>query len=121
MNDYNTQKQASSRRKLPILIFFAIILAMEFPIVDIPKIIHVREAQAVVGRPATPGSVAGVHRLTRRRTVRRVAVGTRLTVLPVGYQTVKVKGATYHVHEDVYYCPVLDGDKIVYIVCEPPK
>ena len=35
----------------------------------------VEGAQARVGRPATPGSVAGVARRTTRRTVRRTAVG----------------------------------------------
>ncbi len=34
----------------------------------------VTQAQARVGRPATPGSVAGVARRTTRRTVRRGAI-----------------------------------------------
>jgi hypothetical protein len=33
------------------------------------------KAYAVVGRPATPGSVAGAHRRHSRRAVRRCAVG----------------------------------------------
>ena len=33
------------------------------------------KAFAVVGRPATPGSVAGVHRRVERRGVRRCAAG----------------------------------------------
>jgi hypothetical protein len=33
------------------------------------------KAYAVVGRPATPGSVAGVHRRVERRAVRRCAAG----------------------------------------------
>ena len=33
------------------------------------------KAFAVIGRPATPGSVAGVHRRTERRAVRRCAAG----------------------------------------------
>jgi hypothetical protein len=33
------------------------------------------KAFAVVGRPATPGSVAGVHRRHTRRAVRRCAAG----------------------------------------------
>ena len=47
-----------------------------------PVASFVGEAQAVVGRPATPGSVAGVARRTTRRVVRRSAiyVGT----LPAG-------------------------------------
>jgi len=36
----------------------------------------VTEANAVIGRPATPGSVAGVARRTTRRTVRRNYYGT---------------------------------------------
>lgn len=36
----------------------------------------VSEANAVIGRPATPGSVAGVARRTSRRTVRRHVYGT---------------------------------------------
>jgi hypothetical protein len=32
-------------------------------------------AQAVVGRPLTPGSVAGVHRRHTRRAIRRCAAG----------------------------------------------
>jgi hypothetical protein len=32
-------------------------------------------AQAEIGRPATPGSVAGVHRRVERRAVRRCAAG----------------------------------------------
>ncbi|NOQ81281.1 MAG: hypothetical protein GQ548_01985 [Methylophaga sp.] len=42
----------------------------------------IRSAEAVVGRPGTPGSVAGVRRRTRRRTRRRVAVGTAAVVAP---------------------------------------
>jgi hypothetical protein len=38
-------------------------------------ILSVDRAQAEVGRPATPGSVAGVHRRTERRAVRRCAAG----------------------------------------------
>lgn len=37
--------------------------------------VAVDTAQARIGRPATPGSVAGVARRTTRRAVRRCAVG----------------------------------------------
>jgi hypothetical protein len=37
--------------------------------------LSVETAQARVGRPLTPGSVAGVARRTTRRTVRRAVVG----------------------------------------------
>ena len=42
----------------------------------------VKEAQAVVGRPMTPGSVAGVARRTTRRTIRRSTIYA--TTLPAG-------------------------------------
>jgi hypothetical protein len=35
----------------------------------------VDKAHAVIGRPLTPGSAAGVHRRVERRTVRRCAAG----------------------------------------------
>ncbi len=35
----------------------------------------VDSAQAVIGRPLTPGSVAGVHRRHERRAIRRCAAG----------------------------------------------
>jgi len=38
-------------------------------------VLSVDQAQARVGHPATPGSVAGVHRRTTRRAVRRCAAG----------------------------------------------
>ena len=38
-------------------------------------VLSVDQAQARVGRPATPGSVAGVHRRTTRRAIRHCAYG----------------------------------------------
>jgi len=38
-------------------------------------VLSVDQARAEIGRPATPGSVAGVHRRAERRAVRRCAVG----------------------------------------------
>jgi hypothetical protein len=38
-------------------------------------VLSVDQAQAEIGRPGTPGSVAGVHRRTARRAVRRCAAG----------------------------------------------
>jgi hypothetical protein len=37
--------------------------------------LSVDQAQARIGHPATPGSVAGVHRRTTRRAIRRCAYG----------------------------------------------
>jgi hypothetical protein len=48
------------------------------------------EANARIGRPATPGSVAGVARRTTRRTVRRSAI--YITALPAGCARATVYG-----------------------------
>lgn len=50
----------------------------------------VPDANARIGRPATPGSVAGVARRTTRRTVRRSAI--YLSALPAGCARVTVYG-----------------------------
>jgi hypothetical protein len=41
----------------------------------LPVLVSVDKAHAVVGRPATPASVAGAHRRHGRRAVRRCAAG----------------------------------------------
>jgi hypothetical protein len=66
------------------------------------------EAEAVIGRPATPGSVAGVARRTSRRTTRRVIRRTSVYVaaLPVtGCTTVVIEGTTLHQCGATYYQP----------------
>lgn len=61
------------------------------------------EAQARVGRPATPGSVAGVARRSTRRTIRRT---TRyVATLPRGCSTVVIEGTTLHNCGGTYYQP----------------
>jgi hypothetical protein len=49
----------------------------------------IQDAEAVVGRPATPGSVAGVRRRTRRRTAAVMAT-TPVVVAPVVVRPVPV-------------------------------
>src|SRR5215468_5562701 len=74
-------------------------------------------AQARVGRPATPASVAGVSRRTTRRTVARVtpgvgavaaagtavAVGTTVAALPASCTTVVIQGVAYRQCGGAYY------------------
>ena len=113
-------KHIVSSFSFPVLI----LLAFLFIFVDIPFIdtTFVTDAEARVGRPATPGSVGGVRRRTRRRTTRRViAIGTRATVLPVGHAAVVVHGVTYYHHEEVYYQPHYEGNTVVYVVVEKPQ
>ena len=102
------------------IIFLIIGLIPDFPLLDTPIKVPVKEAQARFGRPATPGSVAGVHRRTRRRTRRRWAIGTRMYTLPAGYSTVAVAGATYYVVDGEYLKKAYEGDKVVYVVVENP-
>jgi hypothetical protein len=60
-------------------------------------------AEAVVGRPMTPVSGAGVARRTTRRVVRRTTV--YVAALPAGCTTVVINGASYHSCGGVYYEP----------------
>ena len=60
-----------------------------------------REAEARVGRPATPGSVAGVARRTTRRVVRRTTV--YVATLPPACTTVVIEGTTLQQCGGTYY------------------
>ena len=53
---------------------------------------------ARIGRPASPGSIAGVRRRTRRRTRRRVYRNMTLYSLPYGCSTTRLRAGTQ------YYC-----------------
>lgn len=69
------------------------------------------------GRPASPTSVAGVRRRTRRRTRRRVHRNMRLSSLPYGCSTTRVRGgATFYYCGGIWYEPVYQGTTIVYVV-----
>lgn len=73
----------------------------------------VNEAQARVGRPATPTSVAGVARRTRRRTIRR---STRyVATLPRGCKTVVIEGTALHHCGGIYYQPSGGQYVVVYV------
>ena len=74
-------------------------------------------ATARIGRPATPGSVAGVRRRTRRRTRRRVAVGMSLTALPYGCGGTVMRGGVAYYHcGGIWYQPQYHGSTVVYVV-----
>ena len=73
--------------------------------------------EARVGRPATPGSVAGVRRRTRRRTRRRVYRGMSLYSLPYGCNTTRYRGGvSYYYCGGIWYQPQYQGTTVVYIV-----
>ena len=66
-----------------------------------PKGLIVNEAQARIGRPLTPLSVAGVARRTTRRRIRRTTI--YVATLPKGCTTVKIDGATCYKCGGTYY------------------
>ena len=75
--------------------------------------------EARIGRPATPGSVAGVRRRTRRRTRRRVAVGMSMYSLPYGCHTTIMRGGiNYYYCGGIWYQPQYHGSTVVYVVNE---
>ena len=61
----------------------------------------IKEAEAIVGRPMTPVSVAGVARRTTRRTIRRTSV--YVATLPRGCSTVIVEGVSLSQCGGTYY------------------
>ena len=69
-------------------------------------------AEARVGRPATPLSVAGVTRRTTRRTVARISY---YSALPAGCYW----RAPYHYCGGIYYEPVVQGGQTTYIIVNP--
>jgi hypothetical protein len=71
-------------------------------------------AEARVGRPASPGSVAGVRRRRRRRVV---VVGMSMASLPAsGCSVVARDGINYHYCGGVWYKPTYQGTEVVYVV-----
>lgn len=74
-------------------------------------------AHARRGRPASPNSVAGVRRRTRRR--RRVKRNMRLTTLPYGCSVLRSRdGVNYYYCGGIWYRPAYQGTTVVYIVEE---
>ena len=106
---------------MAIFVFVIIGLFLDFPLFGTPIMVSVKEAQAVIGRPLTPGSVGGVRRRTRRRTRRRWAIGTRMYTLPAAYTTVVYTGTTYYVIEGEYFKKYYEGNKVVYVVVDAPN
>lgn len=76
--------------------------------------IFVKDAEARIGRPLTPVSVAGVSRRTTRRVIRRSAM--YVPVLPVGYTTVVVSGTTLYQSGTTYY--QAEGDQYVVVTVD---
>ena len=85
-------------------------LLIDYPL---PSVGPVRDAEARLGRPATPASVAGVARRTTRRTIRRSTIYR--ASLPSGCTTVVIEGATLHQCGSTYYQPYNNQYVVVYV------
>jgi hypothetical protein len=111
------------RNKFKIIILPGLLIVFLIGIDCIPSLDYAftGNAEARVGHPATPRSAAGVARRSTRRAVRRhrIAVGTRVTVIPTGCTTVITRDVTYHHCGGVYYRPYYEGTTIIYVVEEP--
>ena len=70
-------------------------------------------AAAVVGRPATPVSVAGAARRTTRRVIRRSTIYA--ATLPVGCSTIYIEGVLIYQCGASYYQPYNNQYVVVYI------
>jgi hypothetical protein len=73
--------------------------------------VFVKKAEARIGRPLTPLSVAGVARRTTRRVIHRTAV--YVATLPRGCTTVVIEGTSLHQCGATYYQP--QGNQFVVI------
>jgi hypothetical protein len=78
-----------------------------------PMISLVSEAQARVGRPATPRSVAGVARRTTRRVVRRSTI--YVATLPGACVRTAINGVTVWGCGGTYYQPYGGRYVVVYV------
>lgn len=98
----------------------------------------ISDAEAIIGRPATPVSYAGVARRTTYRAATvavastpttvvvasapapaTLAVGSVVTVLPAGCETAAIGGVTYQKCGNVYYQAAYQGNNLVYVVSAP--
>lgn len=83
------------------------------------------DAGAVVGRPLTPMSYAGVARRSSRRVARRTAsrysaaAATTYTALPAGCGPITPDG--YYVCGGSYYRPYYQGTQVVYVIESPDE
>jgi hypothetical protein len=127
-----------------------IVTSLMLLLLDVPAWVpapvdFVGEAKAIIGRPLTPLSYAGVARRTSRRIVRRdVAyssaaaatyttapapapaqpagappIGTVVNQLPSGCVSSPQGGIEYYNCNGVFYRPVVQGNNLVYMVQNP--
>ncbi|GAB4365944.1 MAG: hypothetical protein Kow00121_02870 [Elainellaceae cyanobacterium] len=75
--------------------------------------IVVQKTVAIIGRPATPISGAGVARRTTRRVIRRSTIYA--ATLPVGCSTIVIEGTSLYQCGATYYQPYGNQYVVVYV------
>ena len=104
--------KSTFKRHLILLLAAALLTEIE-PVSIVLTGSVVSEAEARIGRPATPRSVAGVARRTTRRVVRRTA--RYVAVLPGGCARATLYGAAVWNCAGVYYQPY-GGQYVIVVV-----
>ena len=94
------------RATLRTIAIACVLLAAGFVLDDtlapwLPASLTVNDAHARVGRPATPGSVAGVARRTTRRRIRRSTI--YVATLPRSCTQVNIEGTVLMSCGETYY------------------
>lgn len=98
----------------PVALATVALLALGVVVDSVVSIgIVVAPASAVVGRPATPVSVAGVARRTTRRVIRRSTIYA--ATLPMGCSTIYIEGAMIYQCGATYYQPYNNQYVVVYV------
>ena len=87
-----------------------------------PLLLGSGTAEAIVGRPLTPVSYAGVARRTTRRTVAATSAvaAAHVTALPAGCATTSAGGGVYYHCGATWYQPQYSGATVVYVAVEAP-
>lgn len=122
---------------------FAILVLGEVDMTASLPVPTIKQAQAVVGAPLTPVSVAGVARRTAVRTTAvasssaaaasaasappppppagasALPLGTVVSALPAGCASVQLHGTNYFNCQGTYFRPAYQGQDVVYIVERP--
>jgi hypothetical protein len=104
---------ACGKTMAAIIAVTALLLADQLASVSFPGLAIVSGAEARVGRPATPRSVAGVARRTTRRTIRRSAI--YVSTLPAGCVRTSVNGVAVSRCGGTYYQPYGGRYVVIYV------
>jgi hypothetical protein len=102
------------KRKLLTLAITGVLAAAGFVVDGVLNLgILTSDAEAIVGRPRTPVSAAGVARRTTRRVIRRTTV--RIATLPAAHTVVVIEGVTLYKVNTTYY-QLVSGQYVVVVI-----